>query len=399
MMDRSFFTVFGLVLVLFGYKLLRATLVFMGFVAWALITIVIMVVCKWTFASQLFRPTHYLFWMWFLAGIAGGLLALRYWELGLIFTGGFGGFALAMGIIGACDDHLSSTGRYVLLVYLIFVGATLPTFCERFVITISTSFGGAFMFMYGIDEFLQLGYRDIIVVFQFAGRAFSYHADRKVFIMLGSTLAFAVVGIVWEFWWHRTPLWMNEKALFSIRGRPFGKRPHKLMGERLLRRMRRSLCLRLKKAKGMPYGEDQEDSTVKQGQAQNKQYQGQPTIIVVDDGSSNIGKLSNKSDTYIGSDSGISAKTTSSLNVEDADAQEKERAQRWSALSASTLTPPMDELHSKNIQGGGQGQRWSALSSATLSPSIEERNDKDEGNKTGSGSDTKSIQSFEKKGD
>ncbi|KAG0307881.1 hypothetical protein BGZ98_009523, partial [Dissophora globulifera] len=364
-----------------------------------LITIVIMVVCKWSLASQLFRPTHYPFWMWFLAGIAGGLLALRYWELGLIFTGGFGGFALAMGIIGACDEHLSSTGRYVLLVYLIFVGAILPTFCERFVITISTSFGGAFMFMYGIDEFLQLGYRDIIVVFQFAGRAFSYHADRKVFIMLGSTLAFAVVGMVWEFWWHQMPLWMNEKALFSISGRPFGMRPHQLMGERLLRRMRRSLCLRLKKAKGMPYGEDQEGSTVKQGQDQNKQYQVQPTIIVVDDGSSNIGKLSNKSDTYIGSDSSISAKTTSSLNIEDADVQEKERAQRWSALSASTLTPPMDELHSKNIQGGGQGQRWSALSSATLSPSIEERNDKDEGNKTGGGTDTKSNQSFEKKGD
>ncbi|KAF9151387.1 hypothetical protein BG015_006746 [Linnemannia schmuckeri] len=258
----------GLVQVFYGFKFIRLTLVLTGFISWAVISMIVTVVLRWDLVYFLFKPSHYYFWIWFLAGILGAILSFRYWDLGVAFSGGFGGFALAMGIIAAVNDshNVTNTPRYILLAVLILLGAAVAIFYERFSIILGTSLGGSFMVMFGIDEFLQAGYREMIVIFDFAGRTLQYHPDKTVFIMIGCSLALACLGIAWEFWHHAKPLLVDRRALFRIYGRPFGKRPHKLAGQRLKRRVAQSdwytylsgcLCLRRRTAEEVLYGDDE----------------------------------------------------------------------------------------------------------------------------------------------
>ncbi|KAF9280153.1 hypothetical protein BGZ68_007458 [Mortierella alpina] len=257
----------GLVQVFFGFKLIRLTLVLTGFVSWAVVAIFLMVTLRWELAYQLFKPAHYNFWVWVLAGLLGAVLSFRYWDLGVSFAGGFGGFAVAMGIIAASNHSMTNVGRYILLACLILIGAAIATFYERFSIILGTSFGGAFMFMYGVDEFVQVGYREMIVIFRFAGRTLTYHPNKTVFTMIGCSLALALCGIAWEFWHHAKPLLMDRKALFRIYGRPFGKRPRKLVGQRIKRSVRSMgwyeyltgcLCLRRKTAEEVLFEDEGE---------------------------------------------------------------------------------------------------------------------------------------------
>jgi hypothetical protein len=224
------------------------------------------VILNWELVYFLFKPSHYTFWIWFLAGCLGAIVCFRYWDLGVAFSGGFGGFALAMGIIAAVNDshNMTNTARFILLAILILIGAAIATFYERFSIILGTSLGGAFLFMFGVDEFLQAGYREMIVIFDFAGKTLQYHPDRQVYIMIGCSLALACLGIAWEFWHHAKPLMMDRKALFRIYGRPFGKRPQKLAGQRLKRKVAQSdwytyltgcLCLRKRTAEEVLYDE------------------------------------------------------------------------------------------------------------------------------------------------
>ncbi|KAF9906861.1 hypothetical protein EC991_000225 [Linnemannia zychae] len=226
------------------------------------------VIIRWDLVYFLFKPAHYYFWLWFLLGLLGAILSFRYWDLGVAFAGGFGGFALAMGIIAAVNDshNMTNVPRYILLAVLILGGAAIAIFYERFAIILGTSMGGAFLFMFGVDEFLQAGYREMIVIFDFAGKTLQYHPDRKVFIMIGCSLVLALLGIAWEYWHHAKPLLVDRRALFRIYGRPFGKRPHKLAGQRLKRKVAQSdwysylagcVCLRRRTAEEVLYGDDE----------------------------------------------------------------------------------------------------------------------------------------------
>ncbi|KAG0380669.1 hypothetical protein BGX24_006385 [Mortierella sp. AD032] len=258
----------GLVQVFYGFKFIRLTLVLTGFISWAVVTMMITVILSWDKVYFLFKPSHYYFWLWFLAGILGAILSFRYWDLGVAFAGGFGGFALAMGIIAAINDahNITNTGRYIILAVLILSGASIAIFYERFAIILGTSLGGAFIFMFGVDEFLQAGYREMLVIFKFAGKTLQYRPDRDVFIMIGCSLVLACLGIAWEYWHHAKPLMVDRRALFRIYGRPFGKRPHKLAGQRLKRKVAQSdwysylagcLCLRKRTAEEVLFDEDE----------------------------------------------------------------------------------------------------------------------------------------------
>ncbi|KAF9357647.1 hypothetical protein BGX34_009276 [Mortierella sp. NVP85] len=260
----TFLILLGLMQVFFGFKLIRITLFVTGFCSWAIAVMIIMVSLRWDITYLLLKPSKYYFWMWLLAGCLGAFLSFRFWDLGVTFSGAFGGFAVAMGIIAIFHTSLSHVGRYILLGILVLFGAAIATFYERYSIILGTSFGGAYMFMYGVDEFVQVGYREMIVILRVVRKSLIYHPNTKVFIMIGCSLALACLGIAWEFWHHGKPLWVNQKALFRIYGRPFGKRPEKLMGQRIKEMdwftyLTGCLCLRRKTAEEVLY-EDMEDS-------------------------------------------------------------------------------------------------------------------------------------------
>lgn len=230
----------GLVQVFYGFKFIRLTLFVTGFLAWAVSAMMIMVAIRWDLVYTTFMPSHYYMWVWIGSGLIGALLAFRYWDLGVTFTGAFGGFALAMGIIAAANLRIENAGRYVILSVLILGGAAFATFYEKVFVIMATSLGGAYILMYGVDEFVQVGYREMIVIFDFTGKTFTYHPNKYVYIMLASSVLLAGLGVGWEFWHHETPLWMDRKAVFRIYGRPFGKRPKKLVGQRITHHVKSS---------------------------------------------------------------------------------------------------------------------------------------------------------------
>ncbi|KAF9327488.1 hypothetical protein BG006_009222 [Podila minutissima] len=230
----------GLVQVFFGFKFIRLTLFVTGFLSWAVSAMMIMVAIRWDVVYTTFMPSHYYMWVWIGSGLIGALLAFRYWDLGVIFTGAFGGFALAMGIIAAVNLRIENVGRYVILSILILGGAAFATFYEKVFVVVATSFGGAYLLMYGVDEFVQVGYREMIVIFDFTSKTFTYHPNKHVYVMLASSVLLTGLGVGWEFWHHQTPLWMDRKAVFRIYGRPFGKRPKKLVGQRITHHVKSS---------------------------------------------------------------------------------------------------------------------------------------------------------------
>ncbi|KAF9112988.1 hypothetical protein BGX27_002424 [Mortierella sp. AM989] len=232
------FIVFGLIEVFWGFKFIRLTLIVIGFLSWAVIAMVIMVAIRWDLIFTTFDPKFYYLWVWLSAGLAGAILSFRYWDIGVTLAGAFGGFAVAMGIVAAANLAIENAGRYIIMSVLILGGATIATFFERVFIILATSFGGAYMFMFGVDEFTQVGYREMIVIFDFTGKTLTYHPNLEVYTMLASSLVIATLGAGWEFWHHGTPLLMDRKAVFRIYGRPFGKRPKKLVGQRIHRRLK-----------------------------------------------------------------------------------------------------------------------------------------------------------------
>ncbi|KAG9069831.1 hypothetical protein KI688_009156 [Linnemannia hyalina] len=224
---------FGLIEVFYGFKLIRLSLVVTGFLSWAIAAMIIMVAIRWDLVFTTFSVKFYYFWVWLVAGVTGATLSFRYWDLGVTFSGAFGGFAVAMGIIAIANIAIGNAGRYVLLVVLILGGSAFATFFERIFIIMSTSFGGAYVFMFGVDQFTQVGYREMIVIFDFTGKTLTYHPSRDVYLMIGFSVVLAALGIFWEFWHHSTPVLMDRKAVFRIYGRPFGKRPRKLVGQKI----------------------------------------------------------------------------------------------------------------------------------------------------------------------
>ncbi|KAK3807744.1 MAG: hypothetical protein J3Q66DRAFT_406264 [Benniella sp.] len=324
--------------VFFGFKLIRITLFITGFSSWAIAVMILMITLRWEITFHLFTPSLYYFWMWLLAGCLGAFLSFRFWDLGVTFSGGFGGFAVAMGIIAVSHHSLSNAGRYAIMGVLVLFGAAIATFYERYSIIVGTSFGGAYMFMYGVDEFVQVGYREMIVIFDFVGKTFTYHSNGKVLTMIGCSLGLACMGIAWEFWHHEKPLWVSQKALFRIYGRPFGKRPEKLVGQRIKEMdwftyLTGCLCLRRKTAEDVLY-EDMEDNFVVVGNVHSTQPDrvqnqdadksqgdedqtigGSPTVVQSDSGVSDMTLLQHRTDSDIQSEKPVSLSGLSPVQV------------------------------------------------------------------------------------
>ncbi|KAF9359112.1 hypothetical protein BGX26_000133 [Mortierella sp. AD094] len=227
------FITIGLIEVFYGFKFVRLTLVVFGFLSWAVIAMVIMVAIRWDLFLTTFNPNYYYLWVWLSSGLTGAILCFRYWDVGVTFAGAFGGFALAMGIVAAANLSITNAARYIIMGVFILGGSAIATFFERVFVILATGFGGAYMFMFGVDQFTQVGYREMIVIFNFTGQTLTYHPSLAVYVMLASSLLLASLGIAWEFWHHETPLLMDRKAVFRIYGRPFGKHPKKLVGQRI----------------------------------------------------------------------------------------------------------------------------------------------------------------------
>ncbi|CAH1764183.1 18407_t:CDS:2 [Entrophospora sp. SA101] len=119
------------------------------------------------------------------------------WLLGLV-----SGWALANFILALADGGLikHDIGRIVFIVTLATLGLILTCIYEDVIITLGTSFIGAYAMILGIDIFVNTG-------FLLSTRAFldktPYATNQKVYLMMGGLVGLFIVGLLVQFKFHR----------------------------------------------------------------------------------------------------------------------------------------------------------------------------------------------------
>ncbi|KAL2917735.1 hypothetical protein HK105_202608 [Polyrhizophydium stewartii] len=185
-----------------GFRLFRPTLFVAGFAFTALVGFVILTRAEPT-AGYANRDTVLL--LGSLAfGIAGGFLALLFWQFGVSCLGAMAGVAVALFVLswksnGAIE---SETGRAIFIAVCALIGAVVIHFVERPAIIVSTSVLGAYLVIMGIDFFAKTGVVAAIRQFLSGTNRFDtsvFSTSNGTFGMLCTMVVLAVIGIIVQF--------------------------------------------------------------------------------------------------------------------------------------------------------------------------------------------------------
>ncbi|RKP33665.1 hypothetical protein BJ085DRAFT_39907 [Dimargaris cristalligena] len=136
-----------------------------------------------------------------IGGIIGGCISVCVWFIGLALIGGLGGFTLSVWLLSLKDGGLitSTWGRVLLMVLLIIAGMIAIFFLEKHVLIIATALWGAYAMMIGIDSFAKTGFREQLSAFFSGDTAAVYQTNAKVYAMIGSTIALALIGAIVQY--------------------------------------------------------------------------------------------------------------------------------------------------------------------------------------------------------
>jgi len=193
--------VIGLVLVFFGHKLFKPVLFITGGFICAALTYVLLVTIESNKGQPLFGASRSIafFFLVIVAGILGGLLFTCLWKLGLFAIGALLGFTLGSFILGIASNGLihSETGRVIFLSVLALAGGIGILFIEKPMLVLGTAFPGSYGFFFGLDIFLNTGFKEGMQNFLSGGGL--YVTSGVVYGMLGGVLGLAVIGCVVQF--------------------------------------------------------------------------------------------------------------------------------------------------------------------------------------------------------
>ncbi|KAJ3218877.1 hypothetical protein HK099_004901 [Clydaea vesicula] len=137
-------------------------------------------------------------------GVACGFLMRFFWKLGLAAIGAFGGFSLSIFILSLLSGGVikEQLGRAIFILVLTILGAIAIVCLEKHLLIFSTSFGGAFSIIYGLDLFLNKGLNESIT--QFIGttdisQVKEYKVSTEVYFELVGMLILYVFGTISQY--------------------------------------------------------------------------------------------------------------------------------------------------------------------------------------------------------
>ncbi|KAF9582658.1 hypothetical protein BGW38_010925 [Lunasporangiospora selenospora] len=144
------------------------------------------------------------FLVWFLVGIVGACVSFYLWHVGIILTGAYGMFVL-VAIVFTAAKVTSFALRYTILAIFLVIGGFLTYRYERTAVIIATSFGGAYSIMFGLDMFVQTGFRVTfhVILSQSTER---FHPVPGTWVMIAFVPVIAILGIIWELKHHEEPV-------------------------------------------------------------------------------------------------------------------------------------------------------------------------------------------------
>ncbi|KAJ3126100.1 hypothetical protein HK098_007898 [Nowakowskiella sp. JEL0407] len=195
----------GLVMAFFGYMLFKVVLFIAGFLGFGALAYVGLNVIRANFPStaEAFANNGAVIYLIvvLVVGALGGGLTVCLWRVGLSVIGGLLGFVIATTIQQAVDGGLikSEVGRIIFIAAIVIVFAIAIHFLERPLLIVGTAVPGAYAAVWGVDVFVQTGFKDaVVVLLQNAGKI---TVTTSIWYMIGAFLGLSVFGILVQFFW------------------------------------------------------------------------------------------------------------------------------------------------------------------------------------------------------
>jgi hypothetical protein len=129
-------------------------------------------------------------------GLIGGLLSWCLYQVGVVLLGFLGGFALGGLILSGVTTLDSYWARFGIMVAIGVVIAIVTLIFMNLMIIITTSFVGSQAFMIGVDAIANKGYTQFA---QVTTHLQSVSMTAVLWAMLGSSIALALIGIIFQY--------------------------------------------------------------------------------------------------------------------------------------------------------------------------------------------------------
>ncbi|KAJ1926621.1 hypothetical protein IWQ60_003629 [Tieghemiomyces parasiticus] len=190
----------GFLFCFFGRRLFKVVLFLAGFCVFALLVLLACYRIRPPTEDETTRAILY-YVAAVIGGVFGGVLSMCFWFVGLALIGALGGFTLAVWLLSLRSGGLitSTWGQVLLVVLLVLAGMIAIFFLEKHILIIATALWGAYAMMVGIDSFAHTGFREQLSEFFDGDTASVYNTNAKVYAMIGSTIALALIGAIVQY--------------------------------------------------------------------------------------------------------------------------------------------------------------------------------------------------------
>ncbi|KAF9427800.1 hypothetical protein BGZ94_004123 [Podila epigama] len=180
--------------------------------------VMIMIIVNTSSGQYLSSELYFLIWL--AVGIVGALVSFYLYHVGIVLAGAYGMFVVVAVIFTAAGLR-NYIARYTLLAIFIILGGYLTKRYERVAVIVATSIGGAYMIMYGLDMFVQTGFRATYHVILSQSKA-EFDPVPGTWVMIACVPVIAIFGIIWELQRHETPV---GSWWFGIGAKPLPETP------------------------------------------------------------------------------------------------------------------------------------------------------------------------------
>ncbi|KAG0265510.1 hypothetical protein DFQ27_000589 [Actinomortierella ambigua] len=186
-------------------------MLFAGFIIWSSTVVMIMLIVD--INSGTYQSSGLYFGIWLAVGLVGAIVSFYLWHVGIILTGAYASFVV-VAVIFTAANLTNYVVRYTILAVVVVAGGILTRKYERMAVILATSFGGSYCFFFGLDMFVQTGFRSTmhVILSQSKDR---FHPIPGTWVMIALVPVLAIIGIIYELHRHEEPVagwWFGEGA-------------------------------------------------------------------------------------------------------------------------------------------------------------------------------------------
>ncbi|KAG0244916.1 hypothetical protein BGW41_005515 [Actinomortierella wolfii] len=182
-----------------------------GFLVWSSTAVMIMLIID--INSGKYQSSGLYFGIWIAVGIVGAIVSFFLWHVGIVLTGAYAAFVV-VAVIFTAANLSNYIARYTILAIVVVAGGILTRKYERQAVILATSIGGSYCVFFGLDMFVQTGFRSTmhVILSQSTDR---FHPVPGTWVMIAFVPVLAIIGVIWELNHHEEPVggwWFGQGA-------------------------------------------------------------------------------------------------------------------------------------------------------------------------------------------